>query len=621
MLRIQMGLFLLSALGFAAAAEDSATVLARAKTASGAARWDGIRSWHGDGTITSGGLSGEYQVTVDMTGVRSVDSYRLGSVDGAEGFDGTRAWERDPGGAVATLDSPDAVRRARSQAWVDARAYLGAPRDSATFSAAESRRLDGRDYRVIVATPRDGDPLTLWFAADDGLLARTQQRHGQDTATTTLDDYRDVDGVRVPFHSITDMTDAAGRTDPKRRVEIRFEYVALNAPVTDADFAAPPMRDAARVVDEGGVTRIPFQLVNNHIFVDARIDGKPARLIVDTAGYNMLTPAAARRLGVAAQGQLSAAGNGENRTELALGRAHELRVGGAVLDEPVLYVFDLGRLSDVEGEDVDGLVGYEMFRRFGVVIDYAAGELVVSEPARFTPPAGATAIAFTMSDSVPIVDADLDGLPARISIDTGSRTSLTLHAPYVHANGLVAKYAAAPEAVTGWGVGGGVRCRPARFGTLTIGGVAIRGIAGELFTGDKGSFANPDLSANLGGGVLRRFTVAFDYAASRMYLLANSAAPSTDAFDRSGLWLLRDGDALAVADVAADSAAAAAGLRSGDRIVSLRGEAVATRSLAQWRALLRDSPAGSAVAVAYLRGDAERMAQLTLADRIPPQRR
>jgi len=54
MLRISMGLFLLSALGFAAAAEDSATVLARAKTASGAARWDGIRSWHGDGTITSG---------------------------------------------------------------------------------------------------------------------------------------------------------------------------------------------------------------------------------------------------------------------------------------------------------------------------------------------------------------------------------------------------------------------------------------------------------------------------------------------------------------------------------------------------------------------------------------
>jgi len=98
MLRIQMGLFLLSALGFAAAAEDSATVLARAKTASGAARWDAIRSWHGDGTITSGGLSGEYQVTVDMTGIRSVDSYRLGSVDGAEGFDGTRAWERDPGG-------------------------------------------------------------------------------------------------------------------------------------------------------------------------------------------------------------------------------------------------------------------------------------------------------------------------------------------------------------------------------------------------------------------------------------------------------------------------------------------------------------------------------------------
>jgi len=215
------------------------------------------------------------------------------------------------------------------------------------------------------------------------------------------------------------------------------------------------------------------------------------------------------------------------------------------------------------------------------------------------------------------VSATLGGLPARVTIDTGSRSSLTLHSPFVRANNLVAAYHAAPESVTGWGVGGAVRGRMARLPVLQIGDQQIVGIAGELFTGDKGAFANPDISANLGSGVLRRFTVAFDYDKRQMYLAPNADFAKPDAFDRSGLWLLADGEALRIADVVQDSAAARAGLRVDDRIVAIGGEAVSTRSLAQWRQLLRESPAGAKVAVRFLRGGDKQTADMVLADRIP----
>src|SRR5262249_34597136 len=123
MLRVLLCLILSCAFAACAAAEDSATVLARAKTASGGVRWDAVRSWRGEGTVTSGGLSGEFRAMVDVAGGRSADHYRLGPVDGADGYDGRLAWEQDPGGEVAALDAPEAVRRARSQAWLDARAY------------------------------------------------------------------------------------------------------------------------------------------------------------------------------------------------------------------------------------------------------------------------------------------------------------------------------------------------------------------------------------------------------------------------------------------------------------------------------------------------------------------
>ncbi|NCT68802.1 MAG: PDZ domain-containing protein [Rhodanobacteraceae bacterium] len=603
----------------AATADEAAALIARDKAASGGARWDAVKTLETSGTLHAGGLDGTFRAVQDLAGARSVTEYRLGPVEGADGYDGTHGWSRDPGGEVATLDAPEAKRRARSQAWLDARGYWYPARLPARYGKVEAREVDGRRYAVVEATPEGGEPLTLWFDAATHRLARVVQAQGQDTATTTFDDWRETDGFTLPFHSVTALTDTAGRTDPRRRTELRIERVTPNVAVADADFAVPEMAATAHIDAAGGVTKIPFELVNNHIYVDGTIDGKPARFLVDTGGVNLLTPTAAKKFGLAAEGKLAARGVGEQEVDLALAHAKEVRVGGAVLAKPVFYVIDLGELPAVEGVEADGLVGYEMFRRFGVTIDYAGHVLTLTEPAKFAPPAGARALPFEQAERIPVVTGTLDGLPIRASIDTGSRASLTLHSPFVREHGLVAKYGADTESVVGWGVGGPNRGRPARFGRLTLGDLAIDGVAGDLYTGDKGSFASPDLSANLGGGVLKRFTVSFDYGKKTMYLAPNAAFGAPDVFDRSGLWLLGAGDALKVADVAAGSAAAKAGLKVDDRLTAIGGEKIATRTLADWRQRLRELPAGTKLVVEYQRAGQPGRAELVLAERIAPR--
>ncbi|HEY6942539.1 aspartyl protease family protein [Dokdonella sp.] len=600
-------------------ADEATDLLARWKAASGGARWDAVKSVRTDGTLSAGGLSGPFDALQDVVAGRSNDHYTLGPVEGADGYDGTVAWSRDPGGEVASLDAPEAKRRARSQAWLDARGYWYPARIGATYAKPQARELDGRRYDVLVATPDGGDPVTLWFDHETHLLVRTVQKQGADTATTSFDDWRDVGGIKLPFHSVTFLTDTAGRVDERNRSEVRATSVKLDVAVADADFAMPEMTATARIDAPGGTARVPIQLVNNHIYAQGSIDGKPARFLVDTGGVNLLTPDSARKFGLAGEGKLAGRGVGDETVDLAFAHAKEVRLGGAVLSRPVFYVMDLGKLPAVEGYDCDGLVGYEMFRRFGVTIDYAKHELVLAEPATFAPPAGAHALPFELADRIPIVQGTLDGLPARISIDTGSRASLTLHAPFVREHGLVAKYDAAPESVVGWGVGGPSRGRPARFGTLQLGDLAVTGVAGDLFVGDKGAFASPDLSANLGGGVLKRYVVAFDYEAKKMYLAPTASSAGVDAFDRSGLWLLGAGDALEVADVAKDGAAERAGLRVGDRIRSIGGEAIAARPLYEWRERLRELPAGTKLAVAYERAGKPAQVDLALADRIAAQ--
>jgi hypothetical protein len=599
-------------------AGEAEALLARYKEASGGARWDGAKTLETRGTLHAGGLDGTFRAIQDLAGGRSASQYRLGPIEGADGYDGRTGWTRDPGGEVAALDAPEARRRARTQAWLDARAYWYPQRIAARWEEPEKREADGRRYAVVVATPDGGDPVTLWFDLATHLPARIVQRQGQDTATTVLEDWREVDGLRLPFRSVTDLADATGRVEPRQRTEVRIEQARWNVPAEDADFAMPAMAPTARIDAPEGVTRVPFELVNNHIYAAGTIDGKPARFLVDTGGANLLTPAAAKKFGLASEGKLAGRGVGDEMVDVGFAHAGEVRVGAATLAKPVFMIMDMGPFADIEGTESDGLVGYEMFRRFGVTIDYARRELVLAEPAKFAPPAGATAVPFELAERIPIVEGRLDGLPARISIDTGSRVSLTLHSPFVKAHGLVAKYQAAPEAIIGWGVGGPSRGRPARFGRLELGTLAVDGIAGDLYTGDKGAFAAPDLSANLGAGVLKRFTVAFDYAAKRMYLAPNDAYARPDAFDRSGLWLLRAGESLKIADVAAGSAAARAGLREGDLIAAIGGEPVSRRSLDAWRQRLRELPAGTKLAVDYRRDGTAAKAELVLADRIRP---
>jgi hypothetical protein len=606
------------ALGFTlgARADEAGDLFARYKDASGGARWDAVRVLRSEGTLKAGGLAGAFGATVDVERGRSENHYQLGPIGGAQGYDGTTGWSRDPGGEVAELDAPEARRAAISQAWLDARGHWYPQRHPATLATPEVRELDGARYDVVVVAPRDGDPVTLWFDAGTHLLAKTEQKQGSDIAVTQLGDWREVEGLRLPFRFVTDRIDTAGRIDARNRVEVAIDRYSVNGAIADADFARPAMAATARIDAPGGVTRVPFELVNNHIYAAGSIDGKPARFLVDTGGMNLLTPTSARKFGLEGEGKLAGRGVGDELVDVAFAHAKEVRLGGAVLDNPVFVIMDLGKLSAVEGYESDGLVGYEMFRRFGVTIDYAKGELVLVEHAKFALPQGAHVVPFDLAERIPVVQGTLDGLPARFSIDTGSRVSLTLHSPFVNEHGLVAKYRAAPEAVLGWGVGGPSRARPARFGTLQLGDLSIGGIAGDLYTGNKGAFASADLSGNIGGGVLKRFTVAFDYEAKRMYLAPNAAFAKADEFDRSGLWLIGEGDALHVADVAADSAAQRAGLRAGDRIAAIGGEKISARSLPDWRQRLRDLPVGTSLVIDYRRDGKDARTELVLADRI-----
>ncbi|HKE15133.1 MAG TPA: aspartyl protease family protein [Kofleriaceae bacterium] len=597
-------------------AGGTARVLARAKAASGGARWDAAAALGYSAAIESGGLRGSATGLEDLRAGRSVSRFTLGPVSGAEGHDGRRSWSQEPGGEVSIGSAGDAQVAAANDAWLTARAYWFPTRRPGRVSYRGERAEGGRRFHVVAAAPAGGRAMALWFDAASGLLDRVVDSDGRHTETTTFGDYRPVGGLVLPFSIRVRQGEARFDT------VVRVSRYRVDPPVAAGAFD-PPRPTLADVAWAGGrhETTIPFELVNNHIYARAEIDGHPVRLLVDTGGANVLTPAAAAAIGLASQGALETEGSGEKSQEQGFARAGSLRLGDVTIAHPVFFTIDLSPMIPVEGVELAGLVGYEIFHRFAVRIDYAGHRLTLIDPRRFDPDSVAgERIPFTWKGQVPVVEAVLDGVAGQFDIDSGSRSSLIVYAGFAARHGLVARYRAAPPRVTGWGVGGPVRSQPARLGDLVLGSLHVRNPTGSIYTGTRGALADRTIAGNIGGGVLRRFTVTFDYARSRMTLEPNRDAARADPADRSGMWMNASpgGTGYQVMDVVRGGPADRAGLRRGDRILELDGEPARFDRLAGARAALCERPAGTRVRVVYLRAGARRAASLTLADEIPP---
>ncbi|MFH1177648.1 MAG: PDZ domain-containing protein, partial [Acidobacteriota bacterium] len=243
---------------------------------------------------------------------------------------------------------------------------------------------------------------------------------------------------------------------------------------------------------------------------------------------------------------------------------------------------------------------------------YERSLLTLTVPAAFSYRGEGTVVPFKFNNHIPQVEGEIDGIPGKFDIDTGSRSSLSLLRPFAEKHGLKDRYAAKIEAVTGWGVGGAARGLLTRAKVLKLGSVAIDGPVIELSLQTKGAFTDPYVAGNVGAGVLKRFNLTFDYSRQQLIFERNGNDRLRDGYDRAGMWLnLADG-AFEVKDVIASGPAAVAGLKVGDRILAIDGRTPEQLPLPEARLRLRAQPAGTEVRLTVAASDGAKEVVLVL---------
>jgi len=105
-----------------------------------------------------------------------------------------------------------------------------------------TEKVGDQDTDLVVGANPGRPPVRLYFSEQSGLLVRlvryAETPLGRNPTQIDYADYRDVDGVKVPFHWTI--------ARPGGRFTIQVDQIQQNVPIDDAKFAKPPEPVAPR---------------------------------------------------------------------------------------------------------------------------------------------------------------------------------------------------------------------------------------------------------------------------------------------------------------------------------------------------------------------------------------
>jgi len=254
---------------------------------------------------------------------------------------------------------------------------------------------------------------------------------------------------------------------------------------------------------------------------------------------------------------------------------------------------DYLQLSENIGEDVHGIIGYDVFSRFIVDIDYDNTTITLTDPKRHKKKKNVTEIPIEIAGSKPFISASIKQGDQReklsFLVDTGASHAVLLD--YNVIDGL-----SLPEQTIvtrlGQGIAGEIPGYVGRMDSVEIDEFGFNEIlVSAPFDGAYNKVIKRGARVGtFGGELLSRFKVTFDYQNSKLYLKKGEEFKEDFEYDMSGLNLITTGeflDTLKVISVTKESPAAMADIREGDVIRSINGRTLRTYTLSEIYSLLK----------------------------------
>jgi len=378
------------------------------------------------------------------------------------------------------------------------------------------------------------------------------------------------------------------------------------------------------IMDGKNKITIPFESYNNLIVIPIILNHRmPLRFVLDTGvRTSILTDRTFTDiLNISYERKIPLVGaDGDKQIIAYVANGISLKLPGVVGQGQALLVLeeDYLQLKNYLGTDVHGILGYELFSRFIVEIDYENKMLTLHEPYSFKPRKRRKKIALEVQDTKPYIHTNLtleDGsmVAAKLMLDTGASHSLLLDMDSHDALTLPTNVV---RTNLGRGLGGDIDGHIGRIKSLQFGKYSFDGVI--VSWPDRGSFSEiltkTGRQGTLGGGLMTRFSLTIDYFNGYLYYKKNQNFDNRFEYNMSGLEVKAVGQKLnhfIVSQVRADSPATNGDIAKGDEIVTINGRPVNEMSLGELNNYFRTRE-GRKVRFELLRDDLKIKRKITL---------
>jgi len=326
------------------------------------------------------------------------------------------------------------------------------------------------------------------------------------------------------------------------------------------------------IIATSQVASIPFEkegLV--YIPVEVPEKNEPLTFVFDTgASTAVMDKTVATRLGIKADTKQYAIGaSGSQEYEIALDRT--IRIENLNFDKLNIVLVDLQELSNRSGIQIDGIIGYDVIRKYVTEFDFANKKLhFYNKTKDINDITGYTAHKIRMSNAIPIVTLDCafkDGatISGDFLFDSGANLGILFNTPFAKKHQLKNKF---DKSIT-----------------ISSRGNTFSGVPVSLSQSKQGVSSRTDFAGILGANIINRFDMILDYKEKKIYL--KPSVYYKDAFDipLTGFTIKKSNQKIVIGDVIQGTEAAQKGIQSGDEIYSINK--VSHTDLKSYRELLK----------------------------------
>lgn len=322
------------------------------------------------------------------------------------------------------------------------------------------------------------------------------------------------------------------------------------------------------------LSTVPIHLLTGGVIVlQAQLNGSPDTLhfILDTGSSGIsLDSATVQRLRLTAEPSSVRVRGIAGSRNVDFVYHQRLNFPGLTVDSLHFHINDYSILSQVYGLHVDGIIGYSLFSRYIIHINYDSLHMHIRSQGTFQYPKGGHLIRPYLS-TLPVHRARIKDhytYNPLLLHDIGAGVCLMLSADFVNDSTFFRKKRKWwPK--EGRGIGGKVNMWLTVASNMTIGPYRFKNVPSIIFDDAHNVTSYPYLGGIIGNDILRRFNVIYNYAEKEIHLLPNTHFKDPFDYSYTGTELLYYNDQILIGPISPNSPAESAGLQEDDVVLAV----------------------------------------------------